>query len=123
MSFKIGKREREVLQPAMIYGWAIEYDRRGNAKWEGDTLLPFRAHKTLDGLVAKGLMLRLQNVVVHTRSALDYRCGALGCQRGSIYEEGNDGYDHEVGKCPVCEGTGLTLEPRAAIAAQRKEGE
>ena len=122
MSSKIGKREREVLQPALIYGWSIEYDRRGNAKWEGDTLLPFRAHKTLDGLVRKGLMLRLQNTVVPTRDARVYECNALGCQRGVIYEEGADGYDHEVAKCQVCEGTGLTLDPRAAIAAQRKEG-
>lgn len=110
------KREREVLRYAVIFGWDISYGwghRGTRALWREDTTLPFRAHKTLQGLVQKGLMESVPafNSFRATFAADAYQCRAHGCQRGCLYEEADDGYDRESGKCHACDGTGISLTP------------
>lgn len=113
MMDKINKRERGVLSLSWICHQKIHFEGNGNAYWEGDHLAPFRALATLDSLVKKGLMDRYMDgkfggFARATKDAGKYRCKALLCQNGSVYE--NDGcYDIEIGKCPTCEGTGMVL--------------
>lgn len=80
--------------------------------------MPFRAFSTLDKLLEKGLMERIRaypgyEEIRATQSGRDYRCYAPGCHRGALYAEGEDGRDHEIGRCRVCDGTGVTLKARA----------
>ena len=125
---RLSKREHSVLSVAVKFGWAIEYDSRGRATWDGDYLMPFRAHETAKQLVRRGLMERISSGIYgsHVRAtsaARDYRCAAEGCDRGVIYEDDDDGcYSREVGKCPTCNGSGLAFIPAALLAAANGEG-
>ena len=121
MSETLTKREHRVLQVAVVYGWPVEYDRRGRATWDGDYSMPFRAHGTLESLVKKGLMENVCGVmygrhVRATSAGKDYRCAAHGCQRGNVYGVDDDDCDTVVGKCQACDGTGLANRPRTSTA-------
>lgn len=115
---KLSKRERDVLAPAVLYNWNIEINRNGTARWDGDVNLPFRAFKTLDQLVDKGLLESLRapygwKDYRATAKAREYKCTAARCQQGNIYGEDPDSsYDKVIAKCTVCEGTGLVLNPK-----------
>lgn len=113
----LNKALRNVLQPALLYGWEIEWSGK-RALWEGDTTMPFRAIASLEKLISYGLMEITCSThgchsYRHTKRALSYTCRAPGCNRGSLYEEGPDGYDVETRKCVACDGTGVTLAPSA----------
>jgi hypothetical protein len=58
-----------------------------------------------------------------TDKARDYRCKAPGCDRGTIYEDDEDGcYSRESGKCATCNGSGLLRELHPS-AADKKAAE
>lgn len=103
----LSRKELDVLVPAVLYGWTIEYDRMcRNAKWEGDTMLPFRAHKTAEKLAAHGYLWTIPGVYKTfkaTTKALSLRC--THCHRGRVFDD-----DVEVGSCERCGGLGL-LQP------------
>ncbi len=106
----LSRRERSVLHGAVTLGMEIIFNGKGVAHWDGDITLPFKAFKSLDTLVDKGLIQRTAWMRTEwyrvTAKARDYVCRA-GCQRGYLYKE-----DTEIGKCPACEGTGIVLTPR-----------
>lgn len=112
----LSKREQDVLSVAIKFGWEIQYDSKGRAVWDGDSLLPFRAHATVERLIRRGLMARISDglygcLIRATDKAHAYRCKAAGCQRGTVYEDDEHGcYSREVGKCPVCNGTCVLTE-------------
>lgn len=58
---KITKRERTALAPAVLYRWKI-WTFGNRLFWDGDITLHFRAEKTLEALVRKGLMDRIKDV-------------------------------------------------------------
>lgn len=100
---KITKRERTALAPAVLYRWKI-WTFGNRLFWDADPTLPFRAEKTLEALVRKGLMVReLGDVYRATGLARSLQCPS--CQSGKLYEE-----DTAVGNCEKCQGTGLRLE-------------
>lgn len=113
---RLTRAMRKALQPAVIYGWVLEVSRTGRVLWGGDTTSLFTAHGALGKLVYAGLMERVRSpygeTFRKTELSKTYVCAAPGCHMGGIYGESPDGFDEQIGKCPACEGTGLTLEPR-----------
>lgn len=109
MDKPLTKREHDLLKQAVLYGWDIEQNGRGAWEWDGDYLMPFRAHKTLENLVARGLMERvLGRAYRATHEAQEYRCDGPGCAQGALYDDD----DRKIGLCQKCAGSGLMLIPR-----------
>ena len=109
---RLSVREHNLLQTAVVLRMNVEYDVLCRARWDGDCLLPFRAHETLKGLVKSGLMEAVGGtfsgrIFRATEAARAYICRAESCSRGSIFREAAGGWDEEVSKCAVCAGTGL----------------
>ena len=112
----ITKRELAALTTAIVYEWDLEVSPRGVACWDGDRLLPFKAFASLESLVRKGLMRELPSPPFGWRyyratpEATAFRCKAVGCQRGWVYED-DDGYSRRSRKCDACGGKGAVLTP------------
>ena len=109
---RLSVREHDVLQTAVVLSLNVEYDVRNRATWDGDCLLRFRAHATLESLVKAGLMEPVMDGIYGrtfraTAKANEYLCRAAHCTRGRIYQSTDGAWDEEIGKCEVCAGTGL----------------
>ncbi len=113
---EISRREREALKPVVVFGWTIEFRNTEHGLWDGDTTLPFRAHKTLSLLCDKRLMEAVLSppgwkVYRATKVAREYLCRKESCFQGRTLDD--DGV--EIGRCQDCDGTGLMLMPNASL--------
>lgn len=111
MEKRISKRERKYMINFLIYHWPIwHYNRDAKGYWADDKYIPVAIGATLESLVEMELVDKYNDghytTFRPTESARKYLCHNSGCQEGTFYEDGEP-----IGKCPVCDGTGIILSP------------